>query len=909
MKDINAAQWSLVSEALDKLLDEPEHRREAIISELEMSDAELDLLRDMLAADSADESMLDQPASVLLDEDETIAEIPSDLAGRRFGAYEIVEEIARGGMGAVLRAQRADGEFEKDVAIKLIRPGAYTEATKDRFRLEMRTLASLEHPNIAHLLDGGIGDDEIPYFVMELVEGQPITDYCDQASLDVRERLKLFCQVCEGIAYAHSQLIVHGDLKPSNILVSDGGQVKLVDFGIARNLAEKAVQELPRVTPQYSAPEQFSSPIADTRADVFGLCGTLYHLLCGNPPRQNALAEITLASVRVADAGSDADRIAQERGVSSLGLQNVLRGELDTLLARGLRLDPKQRLPSAESLRQEIDRLLNHEPLESMPATKGYRLRKFFQRHRAGVLLGAAALFLIGAASVAALWQAKEAKEQATRSATAQTILSDVFEKADPFTGQGADVTLADALARAQPEIASRVADDPYLAWEVHHALGKIYGSLGLVDKEIAAYRSMIAAAESLGENQGRIYLVGVAGVGSALARTNPVEAIAHFERYLPSQPESEDDLEAWLSSQYSFVGALNRTRQYERADAGTIAMQSVIEAFQVTDPRKRSRLSQLLASAARRAGDLEAEDEHWQATVNYMRQADSPSALAVVLNNWAIHLGRQRRYEESEVAFQEALSIFEEAGLQDPTFATVQRAYAGLLFRMGHVGEAIAMSERSLSLLAPTTQFYARFVGELNLVQYAFVSGDIDKSLAVLTRSLAAAREAFADDPAIPRRMLHTFAKLLVFAHEPEMASTALGGALLACSSEPVVLQALETMVHPSDKPARHALWAELDKLALNSPGQADVNKFLAFYADNKPFFFDAMDQWRLHHDLLAVGGSGSFQTDFLDQFKTLESQRSHAQKLVTSRYSAQIRELIEFFGESPQEGLSCNT
>lgn len=907
MKKIDPAQWLAVSQALDQLLSEPQSQHDVIIAGLDLGAAEVALLRELLAADSAGDSVLDQPAYVLLDEDDAIAEIPADLTGRRFGAYEVVEEIGRGGMGAVLRARRADGEFEKDVAIKLIRPGAYTEATKDRFRLEMRTLATLEHPNIAHLLDGGISDDAIPYFIMELVEGAPITEYCDAAAMGVSQRLKLFQQVCDGIAYAHSQLIVHGDLKPSNILVSEEGQVKLVDFGIARNLAEKAVHELPRVTPQYSAPEQFSSPIADTRADVFGLCGTLYHLLCGNPPRQNPLAEITLASARLAGAGSEAERIAEHRGISSTGLQNALRGELDMLLARGLKLDPAQRLPSAESLRQEIDRLLNHQPLESMPGTTAYRLRKVVQRHRTGVLLGSVGLSLIVIASVTALWQAQEAREQATRSATAQTILSDVFEKADPFTGQGANVTLADALARAQPEIAARVADDPYLAWEVHHALGKIYGSLGLVEKEIAAYQSMIAAAQSLGEGRGRIYLVGVAGVGSALARTNPVEAITHFERYLPSQPDSDDDLEAWLDAQYSFVGALNRVREYERADAGTIAMQSVMEQFNVVDPRKRSRLSQLLASAARRAGDLDAEDRHWQETVNYMRQTDNPSALAVVLSNWAIHLGRQRRYEESEVAFQESLSIFEDAGLQDPTFASVLRGYAGLLFRMEHVEEAIAMTERSLDLLAPTTQFYARFVGELNLVQYAFVQGDIEKSLAVMTKSLPAAGEAFADDPAVPRRMLYSFAKLLIFGHQPEMAAAALGGDLLACSTDAVLLASLESLAHPSDQSARASLWAKIEGLTEKRLSQADLDALGNTYKADRPLFFDAMDQWVFYERIRTMAGSLSIPQEFQNQLEALSVKREKASELITKTHSGVIRELTRYFAETTSQDLAC--
>lgn len=543
MKQLDPAQWSVVSEALDTLLGLPVDKQQAALDALDLDEEITALVRQMLAADAATGSVLDQPAKALLDEDEpSRATIPADLTGRLFGPYEVVSEIGRGGMGAVLRARRADGEFDKDVAVKLIRPGRYTDAMKERFRLEMRTLATLEHPNIAHLIDGGIGPDEIPFFVMELVEGTPITDYCDQQGLSIEQRIVLFRQVCDGVAYAHSKLIVHGDLKPSNILVTEGGQVKLVDFGIARNLAEEAVVELPRVTPQYAAPEQFSKPIGDTRADVFGLAGTLYHLLCGSPPRKTQLAEITLASQRLADTELDAEKIAEARGASRSGLRKALEGELDCLLAAGLAIDPALRLPSAQSLRQELDRFIGFRPLESMPDSARYRLSKYLQRHRTGAVLGTIALLAVLSASLVAVWQAREAKVQAQREATVRAFLEDTFNSVSPLMTQGDEVSARQLIDGGMARLESDASLLPAATVaELQVLFGDMYYDLGDFREAVRAYASAEASQASLPTDlQGQVQ----SGLGNAhlslgqyeQAKTslrNAVE-LASFDRFEP---------------------------------------------------------------------------------------------------------------------------------------------------------------------------------------------------------------------------------------------------------------------------------------------------------------------------------------------------------------------------------------
>ena len=506
---------------------------------------------------------------------------------------------------------------------------------------------------------------------------------------------------------------------------------------------------------------------------------------------------------------------------------------------------------------------------------------------------------------------ANEASKQATRSETAQQILSDVFQKADPFEGQGASVTLADALTRARPEIDARVADDPLLAGEVHHTLGQIYESLGLVEEEMTAYNAMLDAAAALGDSSGNYFLTGVAGLGSALARTNPVEAVRYFDENLPLRPESQEDVDAWLSAQYSYVGALNRVREYGRADAGTFQMAAVMDEFGVTDARKRGRLSQLQASVARRAGDLDAEDRHWREMVQHMRQANNPSALAVTLNNWAIHLGRQKRYEESEAAFLESMGIFEEVGLQDPTFASVMRGYAGLLFRTDRIDEAITMTERSLALLPASSQFYARFVGELNLVQYAFVAGNAEKSLDTITRSLPVARRAFADDPSVPQRMLRPFVKVLAFGHAYPTAMTALGHANTVCADEARLFGAFEALEHPGDHDARREIWEALgllhQKQETDDLTQTDINEFAGFFESSMPSFFDALDQWRVLDQLTIVAGPLTLPSELATRYETLSAERAKAEALIADLHGDITGELARYLGEHAEVDHPC--
>ncbi|MEO8438966.1 MAG: serine/threonine-protein kinase [Spartobacteria bacterium] len=332
------------------------------------------------------------------------------FVSRQFGPYRTIRQLGRGGLGTVYLAARADDAYQKEVALKLLRRGLDTDDILRRFRNERQILARLEHPNIARLIDGGTSDDGLPYFVMEFVAGEPFTTYCENHRLTTNERLQLFRAACGAVSYAHQHLVIHRDLKPSNVLVTSEGEVKLLDFGIAKLLgAEDAFQTLTQdrvMTPDYASPEQVRGEAITTASDVYSLGVILYELLTGAKPYR-----LTTASAKELEEAITTQEPAQPSQAGRAS--RLLDHDLDNIVLMALRKEPGLRYSSVAQFSDDLGRYLEGLPVRARTSTVRYRAGKFVRRHKVGV---AAALLLalsLVAGVIATTWQAKLAKQQA----------------------------------------------------------------------------------------------------------------------------------------------------------------------------------------------------------------------------------------------------------------------------------------------------------------------------------------------------------------------------------------------------------------------------------------------------------------------------------------------------------------
>lgn len=430
---------------------------------------------------------------------------------RWVGPYRLGEEIGRGGMSRIFRAERVDGGFEQEVAVKLLRLGLDSEEARQRFRLERQVLATLDHPNIAQLLDGGLTEDGVPYLVMEYVDGLPLTDFCNAHRCTLDERLSLLATVGEALQYAHRNLVVHRDLKPSNILVSDDGEVQLLDFGIAKLLdADVAGFTVPPtrtgirpMTPAYAAPEQVRGQPVSAATDVYQLGVLAYELLTGHRPyeaegrspfevEQAVIEEAPTRPSTVVKKTSEQEegepqRISVVRGTTPGELARMLRGDLDAILLKALRKDPEQRYASTDALVADLERYEQGQPVQARSITPSYRLRKFVGRHRGGVLASVAGLLVVIGFVTLLLYQRGIALDERDRARTeAQTseqvsgFLVELFEASNPMT-ETEEVTAQDVLQRGRQRI-GQLNDQPAVQAGLLDAMGRAYRGLGRYD-------------------------------------------------------------------------------------------------------------------------------------------------------------------------------------------------------------------------------------------------------------------------------------------------------------------------------------------------------------------------------------------------------------------------------------------
>ncbi|PYJ07787.1 MAG: hypothetical protein DMF06_14730 [Verrucomicrobia bacterium] len=506
-----AERYSRLQELFDAVVDLPPDIRAAVLERQCEGDASLrQEIEALLAADAPCASFDGQPA-LMIPPDLFSDEGDGQLSGQRFGAYQIIREIGRGGLGAVYLAARADDEYRKEVALKLIRRGLDTEDILRRFRTERQILAQLDHPNIARLLDGGTTDDGLPYFVLEYVEGEPLVAYCDSHQLEIRQRLEVFRKVCAAVTYAHQNLVIHRDLKPSNILVTAEGEPKLLDFGIAKLLnAEdemftQTALGLRVMTPEYASPEQIKGERITTASDVYSLGVLLYELLSGQKPyrlKTRTREEIARAVTEQEPQRPSTALHSESRFISHNS--RSLQGDLDNIVLMALRKEPERRYASVERFSEDIQRHLQGLPVRARNSTFSYRAQKFVQRNKIAVVAALILFLTILSGVVVTVFQAERvvternrARKEAAKAARINTFLQGVLAFSDPSwlgsnPNRDREATVSEALETASSRAEAELADQPEVAAAVQFTVGWTYKALGKLDKAEPNLRSAL---------------------------------------------------------------------------------------------------------------------------------------------------------------------------------------------------------------------------------------------------------------------------------------------------------------------------------------------------------------------------------------------------------------------------------
>jgi serine/threonine-protein kinase len=502
---IGRERWQRVSAVLDAALELPGAARAAYLDEACAGDGDLRRqVEELLAADAEAGSFLaagalERAAVLVADIAEELATAPAS-GERLVGAYRLLHELGEGGMGVVYLAERIDGQFEHQVAVKLLKQGLGGADAGRRFLQERQILARLQHPGIGRLLDGGVTESGTPFFVMERVEGRPVSLYCNKERLGIDARLRVFLEICDAVQYAHRSLVVHRDLKPANILVDATGRVKLLDFGIAKLLAEGAGSTSTRtvqraMTPEYAAPEQLRGDPVTTSTDVYALGVVLHELLTGQRPYrlERATATEMERAILEQEPTRPSQRAAGTAGLPGVGHRELgrrLRGDLDRIVLKALQKEPERRYTSAEALATDIRRHLEGLPVSARGDALTYRARKFLRRHRVAAAAAAVVVLSLVGGLVAATSQARRAAREARKAEAVKDFLKSLFAASDPSEAKGEERTARQLLDDGARRIETELTDQPEVQSEVARLIASVYHELGEFDRATPLLRA-----------------------------------------------------------------------------------------------------------------------------------------------------------------------------------------------------------------------------------------------------------------------------------------------------------------------------------------------------------------------------------------------------------------------------------
>jgi serine/threonine-protein kinase len=490
---------AVLSRLLEEALDLPEAAREVWLEALAQRHAGLkQTLRKLLAMDAETRTadFLGTLPAFTIAADASPEQLPAHEEGSRAGPYRLIRPLGQGGMGAVWLAERVDGLLKRPVALKLPHSALSRPQLIERFERERDILAGLAHPNIGRLYDAGVASDGQPFLALEYVEGKSLIDYCDAHRIDVNARLRLLLQVLAAVQYAHSHLVVHRDLKPSNILVTTEGQVRLLDFGIAKLLVDGATKETELtqiggrvLTPDYASPEQVAGQPLSITSDVYSLGVVLYELLTGERPyrlkrfSRGALEEAILGVDPVKPSqAAISEVVAEARSTTVDKLRRTLAGDLDTIVLKALKKQPAERYATADAFAQDIERFLSGDVVLARPETWEYRAWKFVTRNRLAVALVMLICVSLATGLSVAMWQAIGARQERARAERVKDFIGSIFESANPYIGGKSEATVRDMLKAGVDRVDRELRGEPAVSAELLSLLSSTYLNLGEVE-------------------------------------------------------------------------------------------------------------------------------------------------------------------------------------------------------------------------------------------------------------------------------------------------------------------------------------------------------------------------------------------------------------------------------------------
>jgi serine/threonine protein kinase/tetratricopeptide (TPR) repeat protein len=728
--NLSADTWTTLSKLLDEALDLQPEARVTWLEQIAQDQPDLaPALRKLLAAHASDETvdvLRQLPALELPEMQEPETHSARLAAGARIGPYRLVRALGGGGMADVWLAERADGAFTRDVALKLPLVNRLRSDLAPRFARERDILARLEHPHIARLYDAGVTAEGLPYLAMEYVAGQPLTAYCDAYSLDIAARLRLFRQVLEAVQYAHANLVVHRDLKPSNILVTADGQARLLDFGIAKLLAQdETAQETQltqlggrALTPDYASPEQIKGEMLTIATDVYSLGVVLYELLTGHRPyrlKLESAAQLELAIIE-AEATRPAAAVdakaAAARGTSAKNLARTLSGDLETIVLKALAKEPAARYGTIAAFAEDLQRFSEGRAVLARPASFWYRTRKFIRRNRYAVTAAAVACVALLATTGISLWQARVARDQAEaaarearRAEAVQNFVLDIFRAnsdRQQNPARARNTTARELLDLGTERLQSALQDQPESRAEVMKTLSDMYYELELEEQSATIEGHRIALLRELyGPDDRRVAEALIAFAASLHAtkrRDEILPALMEAKRILDVTGDNSSRLRGELLTR---LAQRHQNVSLEKMRAYADDAVRILRAHQVADEDRMSTALHLAARARVQLGEYADGERLYRDSLEELRK--SRPVPQVALLQGAVSLAECLTAEQK---FEAALQTLREAGENarkslgpdDAGALVADSRLAALLHAIGRRQEARRMHENALS-------------------------------------------------------------------------------------------------------------------------------------------------------------------------------------------------------------------